>query len=82
MELCTRRVSAGEIARNIGVSRTVLYKWKDEIIGNGAYQAMRKNKAPSPEEERDALREAIARLNQEIQRQQMGLDILKKRRKS
>ncbi|CAI1915302.1 Transposase and inactivated derivatives [Serratia fonticola] len=78
MALCTRRVSAGEIARNIGVSRTVLYKWKDEIIGNGAYQAMRKHKAPSPEEERDALREEIARLNQEIQRQQMELDILKK----
>ncbi len=77
MALCTRRVSAGEIARNIGVSRTVLYKWKDEIIGNGAYQAMRKHNASSPEDERDELREEIARLNQEIQRQQMELDILK-----
>jgi hypothetical protein len=36
------------------------------------------HKAPSPEEERDALREDIARLNQEIQRQQMELDILEK----
>lgn len=78
MALCTRRVSAGEISRNIGVSRTVLYKWKDEIIGNGAYQAMRKHKALSPEEERDTLREEIARLNQEIRRQRMELDILKK----
>ncbi len=32
MELCTRRVSASEVARRIGVSRAVLYKWKDEII--------------------------------------------------
>lgn len=78
MELCTRHVPASEIARNIGVSRTVLYKWKDEIIGNEAYQAMRKHKAPSLEEERDALSEEIARLNQEIRRQQMELDILKK----
>ncbi|MEN3024392.1 transposase, partial [Pseudomonas aeruginosa] len=38
MALCTRQVSASEIARRIGVSRAVLYKWKDEIIGNSAYQ--------------------------------------------
>lgn len=39
---------------------------------------MRKHNAPSPKEERDALREEIGRLNQEIRRQQMELDILKK----
>ncbi|MGM3192951.1 IS3 family transposase [Dickeya dadantii subsp. dieffenbachiae] len=76
--LCTRRVPAREISQNIGVSRTVLYKWKDEIIGDEAYQNMRKHKEPSPAEERDALREEVARLNQEIHRQQMELDILKK----
>lgn len=78
IELCTRHVSAREISQNIGVSRTVLYKWKDEIIGHEAYQNMRKHRAPSPAEERDALREEVARLNQEIRRQQMELDILKK----
>lgn len=31
MALCTRQVSASEVARRTGVSRTVLYKWKDEI---------------------------------------------------
>lgn len=78
MALCTRQVSASEIARRIGVSRAVLYKWKDEIIGNSAYQTMRKHKEPSLEAERDALREDVARLNQEIRRRQMELDILKK----
>lgn len=78
MALCTRRVSASEIARNIGVSRTVLYKWKDEITGNSAYQTMRKHNVASLEEERDALQGEVARLNQEIRRQQMELDILKK----
>lgn len=78
MALCTRHVPASEIARNIGISRTVLYKWKDEIIGDGAYQAMRKHKEPSLTEERDALREEITRLNQEVRRQKMELDILKK----
>ncbi|STG52175.1 transposase [Escherichia coli] len=33
---------------------------------------------PSLEAERDALREEVARLNQEIRRRQMELDILKK----
>ncbi|ENC1255233.1 IS3 family transposase, partial [Escherichia coli] len=74
----TRQVSASEIARRIGVSRAVLYKWKDEIIGNSAYQTMRKHNEPSLEAERDALREEVARLNQEIRRRQMELDILKK----
>lgn len=78
MALCTRHVSASEIARRIGVSRAVLYKWKDEIIGNSAYQTMRKHNEPSLEAERDALREEVARLNQEIRRRQMELDILKK----
>lgn len=76
MALCTRQISASEIARRIGVSRAVLYKWKDEIIGNSAYQTMRKHNEPSLEAERDALREEVARLNQEIRRRQMELDIL------
>ncbi|EHM6008414.1 transposase [Salmonella enterica] len=78
MALCTRQVSAGKIARNIGISRTVLYKWKDEIIGDEAYQSMRKHEKLSLTEERDALREEVNRLSQEIRRQQMELDILKK----
>lgn len=49
-------ISASEIAKRIGVSRAVLYKWKDEIIGNSAYQTMRKHNEPSLEAERDALR--------------------------
>lgn len=78
MALCTRQVSASEIAWHIGVSRAVLYKWKDEIIGNSAYQTIRKHNEPSQEAERDALREEVARLNQEIRCQQMELDIQKK----
>lgn len=68
MALCTRHVPAREIARNIGISRTVLYKWKDEIIGDEAYQSMRKHEKPSLTEERDELREEVNRLNQEIRR--------------
>lgn len=81
MKLCTRRISASEVARHTGVSRAVLYKWKDEIIGNRACQTVRKHNKLSLEAERDALREEVDRLNQEILRQQMEQDILKKAEK-
>ncbi|CAM7244084.1 hypothetical protein ESCOCP327B2_22745 [Escherichia coli] len=47
MELCTRQVSASEIARRIGVRRTIVYKLKGEIIGNSAYQTIHKHNEPS-----------------------------------
>ncbi|WP_420802273.1 hypothetical protein [Trabulsiella odontotermitis] len=56
MVLCTRHVPASEIARNIGVSRTILYKWKDQIIGDESYQTMRKHEKPSLTEESDTSR--------------------------
>lgn len=39
---------------------------------------MRQHRYPSPAQERDALWEEVDRLNQEIRRQQMELDVLKK----
>lgn len=77
-DLCTRQAPAREIAQKVGVSRQLLYKWKDEVIGDEAYQAMRKQSEPSVKEERDALLQEVERLNQQIRRQQMELDILKK----
>ena len=78
IDLCTLRVSTREISQHVGVSRTVLYKWKDEIIGNEAYQNMCQHRDPFSAQERGALWEEVARLNQEIRRQQMELNILKK----
>ncbi|MBC6555500.1 hypothetical protein GW721_05810 [Citrobacter braakii] len=64
MTSCTRHIPASEIARIIGVNRTVLYKWKDEFICDEAYQSMQL----SLTKERDALREEGNRLNQDIRR--------------
>ncbi|HCM4479886.1 TPA: IS3 family transposase [Salmonella enterica subsp. enterica serovar Java] len=77
-DLCTRTIPAQKIAQDVGVSRQVLYKWKDEAIGDETYLSMRKNDDPSFIQERDALREELARLTQEVKRQQLELDILKK----
>lgn len=80
-DLCTRTTPAQKIAQDVGVSRQVLYKWKDEAIGDEAYQSMRKNDESPLIQERDALREELAQLTQAVKRQQLELDILKKRRK-
>ncbi|EIR0277841.1 hypothetical protein LI811_002076 [Salmonella enterica] len=45
-----------------------MYKWKDEIIGGEAYQSMRKHESSSLTEERDAQREEVNRLSQELRR--------------
>ncbi len=50
MAFCTRQVSASEIARRIGIHRTVLYKWKDEIIGNSTFQTF----SPSSAKQRNS----------------------------
>lgn len=77
-DLCTRTTPAKKITQGVGVSRQVLYKWKDEAIGGETYQSMQKKDAPSLIQERDALREELARLTQAVKRQQLELDILRK----
>lgn len=74
----TGNILAQKIAQDVGVSRQVLYKWKDEAIGDETYQSMRKNDAPSLIQERDALREELARLTLAVKRQQLELNILRK----
>lgn len=76
-ELCQREGSAQQVAQEIDVSRPLLYKWKDELIGNEAYQSMRKSKTITPEDERTAaLLEKIAQLEQQIHHLQLEHDIL------
>ena len=77
-DLYTCSESARNIAQGAGVSRQVLYKWKDEVIGDEAYSGMRKHSIPSADEEIDALRSERNKLLQEIRQLQMEHDILKK----
>ncbi|MGE8454419.1 MAG: helix-turn-helix domain-containing protein, partial [Pseudomonadales bacterium] len=37
-DLCARRGSAEEVAKKVGVSRPMLYKWKDQLLGDEAYR--------------------------------------------
>nr|WP_315591682.1 IS3 family transposase [uncultured Cupriavidus sp.] len=75
-DLCARRGSAEDIAKKVGVSRPMLYKWKDQLLGDEAYRSMRKRKLASPEDEHAALLERIAQLEQQVRQLQLERDVL------
>lgn len=75
-ELCDRHGSARKVAENIGVSRPMLYKWKDQLLGDEAYRSMRKRNVIAPEDDRTVLLERIAQLEQQVHRLQLEHDIL------
>lgn len=75
-DLCDRDGSALEVAKKVGVSRPMLYKWKDQLLGDKAYRSMRKRNVIPPDDERAVLLEKIARLEQQVHRLQIEHDIL------
>ena len=77
-ELCNRRGSAQDVAQKIGVNVSVLYNWKNDLIGDEAYQSMRKRNATPSEKKQDALLNEITRLKQQVHQLQLERDILTK----
>src|SRR5690606_30701859 len=75
-DLCDRQSSAREVAKKIGVSRPMLYKWKDQLLGDEAYRSMRKRNVIAPEDERAVLLEKVAQLEQQVHCLQREHDIL------
>ena len=49
--LCTRQVSAQEIAQKLGVTRPTLYKWKNQLLGPEAPALMKHQNDPPPDPE-------------------------------
>lgn len=71
------RLQAGEkptaLARELGVRRTVLYKWVEQVVRKGEDQAFRGNPGRPMRDE-----DELARLRRENQRLQLENEILKK----
>jgi transposase InsO family protein/transposase-like protein len=78
IELCARKGSAATVAESFGVSRYSLYKWKDELLGEEGSRIMKRTDKSSLPDDKKALLTTISDLNDQIYRQQMELDILKK----
>ena len=78
IELCARECSAAAVASKLGVSRISLYKWKKELLGEENPGNMYRNSKPPLPDDKDALMAEVSTLKEQIYRQQMELDILKK----
>ena len=78
IELCARKGSAATVADAYGVSRYSLYKWKKELLGEEDSEVMKEFDISALPDDKDALEAEVAKLKEQIYRQQMELDILKK----
>lgn len=77
IKLCTRQEPASTVADKLGTSRCSLYKWKNELLGEGVVIMSEPNKPKLPDD-KDALLTEVDSLKKQIYQQQMELDILNK----
>ena len=78
IELCTRQTSAQTIAQKLAVSRGVLYKWKNQLLGPEAPASMKPNNDSPPDPERAELERQVQSLQRDIRKLQLEHDLLKK----
>jgi transposase InsO family protein/transposase-like protein len=78
IDLCVRKGSAASVADAHGASRESLYRWKNDLLGKESASAMKRPNKSSLPDDKDALVAELANLKEQVYRQQMELDILKK----
>ena len=87
VDLCSRTGSADKVAHKYGVSRCSLYAWKKELLPEGSFQKMAKEKADicntsetveTLKNEVETLKEQAADLQQQVYRLQLEKDVLEK----
>lgn len=78
IELCSRDGAASSIAEEFGVSRQILYKWRNQLLDEEARPAMKRRKSPSPEDDREELVAEVETLEKRIHQLQLEHDILVK----
>lgn len=78
IDLCSRRESAREVAQKVGVSRQMLYKWKDQRLGREAPASMTRHDDLPQTASRAQLERELEALRREVQRLRLEHDLLKK----
>jgi transposase InsO family protein/transposase-like protein len=78
IELCSRQGAASAVAKEVGVSRAMLYKWKDQLLGDETGLPMKRSNDSLPGDERTALVQEVESLERRIHRLQLEHDILKR----
>jgi len=76
--LCMRQGSAQSVAQELGVCRSSLYNWKNQLLGHEASSSMKRPKDLPPGPERTELEQQLETLSREIRRLQLEQDLLKK----
>ncbi|ABI56878.1 IS3 family transposase [Alkalilimnicola ehrlichii MLHE-1] len=73
IELCSRQDPATKVAKNLGVSRQVLYKWTDQLLGDEANPRMKRR-----DDEVLPLEQEVKELQRRVHRLQLEHDLLAK----
>lgn len=76
--LCMRPASAQAVAKELGVSRGSLYKWKNQLLGHDASTPMKRQQDPPASPDRVELEQQFETLQRDIRRLQLEKDLLKK----
>ena len=74
--LCTRSGSAKEVAQEYGVSREVLYTWKNELLGREGSRILPKQIERQLPDDRDTLLVELKSLKKQVYRLQLEKDVL------
>jgi len=78
IDLCSREVSASAVAEDVGVSRTSLYAWKAEWLGEEVPAVMDTSDDEPTTDDKDELAREVDSLRKRIHRLQLEHDILKR----
>ena len=74
--LCTRSGSAEEVAREYGVSREILYNWKNDLLCREGSRILPKQKEGQLPDDRDTLLAELESLKKQVYRLQLEKDVL------
>jgi transposase InsO family protein/transposase-like protein len=78
IELCTRQTSAAEVAKKFDVTRQALYKWRNQLLDNGAGKAMKRRRNQATENDCEWLKAEVKALERRVHELQLEHDILMK----
>ncbi len=76
--LCMRPASAQAVADDVGVSRSSLYKWKNQLLDHEVTMPMKRKQDAPASPDRAELQRQLETLHRDIRRLQLEKDVLKK----
>jgi transposase InsO family protein/transposase-like protein len=75
--LCTKSVSSNDLAKEYGVSKVTLYKWKKKLLGKEEDSAMSSKNEKPLKDQVESLRSEAESLKQQVRKLKLEVDILK-----